>query len=78
MVYSIGGIMLKGSNPKYWQKNLSHCHFIHYRIQSGHGSTPGLHGENPDTHRLGHGKTKTTIGRFSLYFRKNTMRLTIR
>ena len=57
MVYSTGGIMLKGSNPKYWQKNLSHCHFTHYRFQSGHGSTPGLHGENPDTHRLGHGKT---------------------
>jgi hypothetical protein len=38
--------------PKYSGKNLSQCHFVHYK---SHMDYPGLRGERPATNRLSHG-----------------------
>jgi hypothetical protein len=32
-VWSIGGMILAEEKPKYWKKNLSHCHFVCYNSQ---------------------------------------------
>jgi len=50
--WDIGGMILRGGkNRKYWEKNLSQCHFVYGKSQHVPGlwSDPGLWGEKPAT-----------------------------
>jgi hypothetical protein len=40
--------------PKYSEKNLSQCHFVHDKSRVDPGSNQGLRDERPATNRLSH------------------------
>jgi hypothetical protein len=40
---------------KYWEKNVSNCHFVHQKYLV---SNPGRRGERPAIDRLSHGTAK--------------------
>ena len=47
-------------NPKYLDKNLSHCHIVHHKSRrTDLGSNPGIRGERRATNRLSHGTAIT-------------------
>jgi hypothetical protein len=54
-VWCIGGYDTDRGNPKYLDKNLSQCHFVHHSHGRTYlGSNPGLRGERRATNRLSH------------------------
>jgi len=40
--------------PKYWEKSLSQCHFVHHKSHLDLGSNTELRGERPITNLLSH------------------------